>query len=257
MQIFLGPAGTPKGSTLEGISYIKKYGLQAMEVEFVRGVKMANKTAKEIGQAAQTLKIILSVHAPYYINLNSEDKEKIRASKQRILLSCERGHFLNASHIVFNPGYYGKTQKEQAFQTIKANILEMQDIVRENSWRTKLAPETTGKHSAFGDLDETLRLAKETNCSFCLDFAHIKARNNGKINFDEILDRVNHFKNLHCHYSGINLTSKGERNHILTDMKEAKLLLASIKKKKFQTVTIINESPEPFGDALKMMKMLG
>lgn len=255
MKIFFGPAGTPTASTLDGVRYIKEHGLSAMEVEFVRGVKMTNRTAKLVGELAKQLGIRLSVHAPYYINLNSEDKAKIRASKKRILLSCERAHYMHAEKVIFHPAYYGKSSKEEAFEKVKEAIFDMHIAIKKNGWHVQLAPETTGKHSAFGDLSETLKLVKETNCSFCLDLAHLKARENGKIDFKAVLDKVRHFKHLQCHYSGINFTAKGERNHILTDMKEAKLLMQTIKKYPFETVTIINESPDPFGDALKMQKL--
>lgn len=263
--IRLGPAGTPTASTLDGISYIKKHKLLAMEVEFVRGVKMTNETAKACGKSALENGISLSVHAPYYINLNSKEKVKIEASKKRILTSCERAHFLSGANsltkekvsVVFHPAYYGNTSKEETFEIVKNHVLEMQDEIKNKGWNISLAPETTGKSSAFGDLDETLRLAKQTKCNLCLDFAHLKARLNGKIDFDKTIQTVKEFvgdKIVHCHYSGIEYTSKGEVRHILTDLKEARLLAHLILKHKLNVV-IINESPDPTGDSLKVKKV--
>ena len=111
MQIFLGPAGIPisaKGGTKEGIKKVKELGLHAMEVEFTHGVNMKNELAREVSQVREETGIKLSVHAPYFINLASQDPEKIKASKQRILQSCERAHYMGASPVVFHPGYYGK-----------------------------------------------------------------------------------------------------------------------------------------------------
>ena len=49
--------------------------------------------AVKIGKKAKKSGIKLSIHAPYWINLNSKDKKKIEQSKQRILKSCEIGHY--------------------------------------------------------------------------------------------------------------------------------------------------------------------
>ncbi len=103
MIIKLGPAGSTGKGTLEGIREVKRLGLQAMEVEFVRGVHMGLSLAKECGAEAKKLGIELSVHAPYYINLASEEKKKQEESKKRILDSAERGHYLGAREIVFHP----------------------------------------------------------------------------------------------------------------------------------------------------------
>ena len=61
-EIRFGPAGIPlgcEGTTLDAISYCKKIGLGAMEVEFVRGVKMSNEKALEVGKKAKELDIKL------------------------------------------------------------------------------------------------------------------------------------------------------------------------------------------------------
>ena len=99
-KIRLGPAGSPGKSTLEGVQMVNDMGLQAMEVEFVRGVHMGIDLAREVGALAKKLDIELSIHAPYYINLASAEKKKIQESKKRILDSVERGHYLGARYVV-------------------------------------------------------------------------------------------------------------------------------------------------------------
>ncbi|MBW1840094.1 MAG: TIM barrel protein [Deltaproteobacteria bacterium] len=180
-EIKLGPAGTPGKSTLEGISKVRELGLQAMEVEFVHGIMMKNELAKKIGEEVKKHKISLSVHAPFFINLNSAEPEKIDASKKRILDSCERGHYMGARKIVFHPAFYGKVSPEKTFEITKTHILDLQKTIKKEGWKVDLAPETTGKTSVFGSLDETIRLVKETGCSICVDFAHLWARNRGRL----------------------------------------------------------------------------
>jgi len=257
IKILIGPAGTG-GAEIQNFSEIKNLGLDAAEIEFTYGVWMIKDQALKIKEANKKLKLRLSIHAPYFINLNSEDKAKIGASKARILKSCEIGNLLSNGekiHIVFHAGFYLKDSKEKTFEKIKKQIIELQQIVKQKRWNVLLSPETTGKPSQFGDLDEILKLKKETNCSFCVDFSHLKARHNGKADYKEIIKELKHEKEIHSHFSGIEYTEKGERKHVLTGEKEIKELFSQIKNLKAE-ITIINESPDPLGDALKMKEIL-
>ena len=255
MNIKLGPAGSPAKSTLEGIREVKKLGLQSLEVEFVRGVHMGIPLAKECGAESKRLGIELSVHAPYYINLASEEPKKQKESVQRILDSCERGHHLGAREIVFHPSYFGKGDKEKVYQTTKEHIIDMMETIRNKGWNCTLSPETTGKHSALGSLEETIRLVKETKCSFNIDFAHLYARNYGKIDYKEVLDKLQSElkpRHIQCHFSNISYTSKGERNHEILDHHPPFEPLAKEILERKLNVTIISESPVTWKDSLKM-----
>ncbi len=252
-NISLGPAGTPKASTLDGIKYVKEIGLQALEVEFVYGIKMSNALALKIGKIAKDLGIKLSVHAPYYINLNSDDKTKLEASKKRIVTSCERAHSLGATHVVFHPGFYGK-DRDRAYDTIAESIKEIKAEIKKNKWRVKLSPETMGKVNVFGSIEEIKRLIKDTGCSCCIDFAHIFARNQGKIDYNDVINKFKRLKHLQCHFSGIEYSDKGERRHLLTDEKELNKLVKAVLKSKIN-ITLINESPNPIKDSLRTKEL--
>jgi deoxyribonuclease-4 len=252
MKIKFGPAGTG-GNSIEGVKRAEKLGLDAVEIEFVYGVKMKNSLAKKIGKLAKELKIDLSVHAPYYINLASKEKHKITASMKRILDSCERAHHLGARYVVFHAGFYQGRDKEEVYEQIKEAILKLMELIKEKGWKAKLAPETTGKKSQFGDLDELLRLKKETGCHLCVDFAHLLARD-GKIDYDEVFKKLKGVKHIHAHFSGIEYTAKGEKRHILTPAAKLKELIKYIKKYKVD-ITVINESPDSVGDSLKGKKI--
>lgn len=261
-RILLGPAGSPAKSTLEGISSVKKLGLQAMEVEFVRGVKMSNELAKQVGEESRRLGIELSVHAPYFINLTSVEEKKIRESKQRILDSCERASFLALKkrelvNVVFHPAYYGNYTKEETYKIVKAEVLDMMKIIKRKKWRVQLAPETTGKISQFGTLDELMKMVKELRCSICIDPAHIYARNNGKIDYTEVLEKLEKLKlrHIHFHFSNINYNEKGEKSHLVLDSKPAFEPLAKEILERELNVTIISESPITWKDSLKMKKI--
>lgn len=252
--IKLGPAGSSGHGTLEGIRFVKEQGLQAMEVEFVRGVRMRNELAKQCGELARDLGISLSIHAPYYINLSSAEDDKRKASAKRILDSCERGHHLGATHVCFHPAFYGKLSPESVYGIVKDAIDSMQDHLKDHGWDVKIAPETTGKVSQFGTLDELLKLSKETGCSIVVDFAHLYARDRGKIDYGDVLDNIQKAGHSHiqAHFSNINFGLKGELNHLVLDGRPPFEPLAKELLKRDMDATIISESPITWKDSLKM-----
>jgi deoxyribonuclease IV len=254
-SIKIGPSGfgsvKDAEEILEGFS---KRGFGDCEVDFTYQVYMNKEQAEKIGKIARDKKISLSIHASYFVNLNSEEKPKVHATMQRILKCCEIGHHLGAKSIVFHPGYYGKSKdKEEAFQKIKSRILEMMETVKENKWDVKLCPETMGKINVFGSVEEISRLVKETGCSFCIDFAHILARDK-KVDYDKI-KKLFPQKEWHCHFSGIEYGEKGERNHIDVKKEQWKELFDNLPKDK--DITIVCESPHNVEDCAEGLKVLG
>jgi deoxyribonuclease-4 len=220
-----------------------------MEVEFTYGVRMDLKTADEVGALAREEGIILSVHAPYYINLASEEEEKFIASKKRILDSCERAHAMGAKNVTFHAGFYQKRTAEVTYNLIEKAVIAMQEQILREGWRVTLCPEVTGKPSQFGSLEELLRLQKEVGCGITVDFSHLYARQQGDIDYAGILKKLP--KNFHAHFSGIEYGEKGERKHIRTTKKFFKPLAAELVDRNLD-ITIINESPKPYEDALMM-----
>ncbi|MDH3878523.1 MAG: TIM barrel protein, partial [Desulfobacterales bacterium] len=197
--------------------------------------------------------ISLSVHAPYYINLASDEKEKIIASKRRILDSCERAAAFGARSVVFHAGFYQKKTAEQTYALIKKAVLEIQKKISKNKWEVQLCPEVTGKPSQFGSVEELLKLKKETRCGICVDFAHLYARQQGDIDYSQILKKLP--RKFHAHFSGIEYGPKGERKHLKTTKKFFEPLAQALLKTK-RDITLICESPQPYRDAAMMKRVL-
>ncbi len=130
-----------------------------------------------------------------------------------------------------------------------------QKEIKAKKWDVVLAPETTGKPTQFGDLDELIRLNKETKCHLTVDFAHLKARYNGDIDYEEVMRKIKPLGHIHCHFSGIIYGEKGEKKHKMLETSEITSLFKLLKKYKIDC-TIICESPDPVKDALKMKKLL-
>jgi deoxyribonuclease-4 len=252
-MIKIGPAGSGGLGNLEGVRKVARMKLDCMEVEFTYGVRMSMDAAREVGSLAKAKAITLSVHAPYYINLASDEKEKVRASKQRILDSCRRAHALGARNVVFHAGFYQQKTAEQTYALIKKAILEIQKKISKNKWTVQLCPEITGKPSQFGSVEELLKLMKETACGICVDFAHLYARQQGSVDYAKILKKLP--KKFHAHFSGIEYGPKGERKHLKTTQKFFKPLAEALLKAR-RDVTLICESPRPYQDAAMMKKVL-
>ena len=252
-MIKVGPAGSGGLGNLKGMLKVAELGLDCMEVAFTYGVRMDLETAQSVGALAQERGIVLSVHAPYYINLASDEKEKFIASKKRILDSCERAHALGARNVVFHAGFYQKRTAAQTYLLIKKAILNIQEHILRNNWRVRLCPEITGKPSQFGSLTELLKLNKETGCGITVDFSHLYARQLGEVDYAEILEKLP--QKFHAHFSGIEYSDKGERKHIRTTQKFFAPLAEALISRHLD-ITIISESPKPYEDAVMMKKMI-
>ncbi len=253
MAIKIGPSGIgPVKEAISNLEEFHKLGFKSCEIAFTYGIYIHhNKDAEEIGKHARKLGIKLSIHAPYWINLNSKEKKKIQESKKRILDCCEIGEKLGVEIVVFHAGFYGE-KKEETYENIKKEIIEMQNEIKKKKWKIKLAPETMGKINVFGSIEEISRLAKETGCSFCIDFAHILARDK-KVDYEKI-KKLFPQKEWHCHFSGIEYGEKGERNHINLKKEQWKGLFENLPKDK--EISIICESPDRIGDCVGGLNVL-
>ena len=266
-MIRIGTAGIPISSkgqtTAEGIETAAELGLNAFEVEFVRRVGMNNDTAKEVGEVARKVGISLSAHCPYFINLCSNEPDKLEASKKRIMDSAERAFHMGAGIIVFHPGWYGKLDHVDAREAVADACLDMMERLSGIGVKgVTLGMETTGKISQFGTLDELVKLCSEIKgCAPVVDFAHIFARQAGKINYPEVLDKLKplKMKHLHSHFTSIGWTPakiEGQGNewhHLEMKINEPPFepLAREILERKLD-ITIISESPILEKDALKM-----
>ncbi|MFC1682329.1 TIM barrel protein [Nanoarchaeota archaeon] len=255
-MLSIGPAGL--GSVKDAIATLEMYkslGFGVCEIAFTYGIYIKRREdAEKIGRAAKKLNIDLTIHAQYWINLNSAERPKVEASKQRILRCLEVGTWLGAKLVVFHPGYYSKMEKTESYENIKREILELQKIRKEKKYTPKLAPETTGKVNVFGSIDEIKQLVEDTGCVFCIDFAHLLARYKS-YKFDEIKKKFGKYSSWHVHFSGIEYGDKGEKHHVETSSEQIRKLLDNLPRNK--KITIISEAPNPVKDAVKIIDLDG
>ncbi|MDD5093872.1 MAG: TIM barrel protein [Dehalococcoidia bacterium] len=263
--LVFGTAGIPHSTNSPhtaqaGITRIHGLGLGCMEMEFVQGVNMGEKTALAIGAAARNRGIRLTAHCPYYINLNSPEEEKVLASKERILQTARVASAFGADGVVFHAAFYMKTPLEEVYDKVKRHLIEIVDQLDKEKKRVWIRPEVMGKASQFGTLNEILRLSTEVEgVAPCIDFAHLHARTgnfNSHKEFSQVLYQVGEklgrkgLDNLHLHISGIEYGDKGERKHLNlgeSDFQYVELLQA-LKDHEAKGM-VICESPNLEGDA--------
>ncbi len=265
-MIHLGPAGSPIGvkTTEEGVKRVADLGLDAMEVQFVRGVRMKVELAREIGKLAKELNVHLSAHAPYYVNLNSQKPETIEKSKEHILKTAEVADALGAKVIAVHAGYYSGSTSNKATEVMKKGIDYCADKIQDNGWKVLIGLETMGRVATWGTLDEIRQVCTSVEGVIpVVDFAHIHARYGGflktKEDFEELLERYEAIFDefLHSHFTCINYGKKGEKNHLTLEAKEPDFAaLAPVLKKKKYDITIISESPILEEDSLKMKEII-
>ncbi|MAF34213.1 hypothetical protein CMO91_00030 [Candidatus Woesearchaeota archaeon] len=219
------PLCTKPRDTHNGLATVRKLGLEGMELEFVRSIFVTKEKAPLVKKSAEAHDVSLTCHAPYFINLNSDDKKKLRASKDRILNSARMSALCGAWSCCFHPGFYQKQDPKKVYKTITAEVRDIAKTLKKEGVNIWIRPETTGKGSQFGELNELINMSAEIEGVLpCIDFAHLHARSNGKFNTkQEVLDVLSLVEkrlgkealaNMHIHYNGIRYSEKGELNHL-------------------------------------------
>ena len=258
------PQSTPASGTIAAIEQIHRLGMHHLEIAWVRSVRVSDKTCAEIKATAETYGVTLSIHAPYYINLNSQTAELMEKSDARLLAAARKGHRAGARDIVFHPGSYHNQPADHVYEQMKEKLLELRQILDDEGVDVILRPETMGKPAVFGSLDETLQLSRDIPGVLpCIDFAHLHARTGEMNTYEEfagIFSAVENalgrdgLENLHAHMSGIEYGPRGEKNHLPlneADFRYRDLLQAIVDFDVCGSIAV--EAPEPFHDADALM----
>ncbi|MCQ2744480.1 MAG: TIM barrel protein [bacterium] len=245
----------------KGFEIHDEMGLDGLELEFVHGVRISEQSKDDVKNSGK----VITAHAPFYINLNARENEKVEASVQRIIETAMTTNELGGYSITYHAGFYLGQDSETVYQQIEKQTEIITSELKKVSNKIWIRPETTGKSTQWGTLEEIIRLSKEFETVLpCVDFSHIHARYNGFWNtydeFASMLEKIGNelgekaLKNFHAHIAGIDYSSKGEKKHLNlmeSDMNYKDLLKAF---KDFDVKgVIICESPNIEEDA-KLMK---
>ncbi len=263
------PLSTEPRDTVNGIRRVKGLGLGGMELEFVRNVNVSEELAPKVKKAAEENNVLLSCHGSYYINLNSADKKKRGASRARILSAARRARQCGAFSLTFHAAFYQKAPPAQVYENVKKELEKITHTLKSEGNNIWVRPETTGKPTQFGSLEETISLSQEIEQVMpCIDFSHLHARSAGKFNsyedFASALEKVEKalgkkaLKEMHCHVSGIEFTEKGEKRHL--ELKNSKFNYVELLRafRDFDCAgVVVCESPNLERDAILLKKSFG
>jgi deoxyribonuclease IV len=279
-RIRFGPAGVPEMFRLMGAKLadvprlLRMEELDAFEYAAVRWgqvPQIKRENAEKLKDEAKKNDISISLHGSYFINLFGE-KKVAEASKQRLIACATAAHWMEAKVVVFHPGFYGKNSKVDTLKKCSETIEEVDEKLKALGINeVKLGPETMGRHSQFGTLDEILSICQENErTQLVIDWSHLHARTGGglrtKDDFRKVTLKVEEqlgteaVRNMHCHFSKIEFTYKtGERrHHILDDVgfgPEFEMLAQIIVEFKMRPVIICETAVQDL-DAMKMQKAL-
>lgn len=212
----------PKGYE-DAFKVLTDMDLDGMELEFVHGVRMSDKSQETVTKASKNF--VITAHGPYYINLNSKEQEKIDASVVRIIDTALMAQKVGAFSITYHAAFYMNNDKKVVFDRVVEQTKRIIEVVEKEGLQVWIRPETTGKGTQWGDLDEVIALSKEFKQVLpCIDFSHLHARSGGGLNeykdFRNTLERIGNeigqyaLENFHGHLAGIAYSDKGEKNHL-------------------------------------------
>lgn len=220
------PTSTPPkpGGSAGAVQQMKALGLGTLELGWVQSVRVTPATCALIASTAKQHSLPLSVHAPYFINLNAK-KDEWPNSRKRLMDAAHFGNLAGATDIIFHPGsYFERPQAalKLATQRLRGCVREL----RKAGNPATLRPELMGKSAMLGSLEDVLQMALQVPGVLpCLDIAHLHARGgDGSINTTAEFRRVlQHMRtvlgaaalgNMHIHISGIAYGPKGEEKHL-------------------------------------------
>jgi len=260
------PRTTPgKAGTIEGLKHAHSLGITAMEMEWVQRVPKNEEHIANIAKTAKELDIYLTVHAPYSINLNAIEEEKLEASKIRILDTMEMGQLAGAHSVCAHPAFYLKMDPDEVYDNVYRATEDIMKRANKKGLTINLGFETMGKGTQFGSLEEVLRLSKEFGIYPTVDPAHMHARTNGEWNttkeWNTMFDMYEKYlgkkslKYVHMHFSGIEYTEKGERRHLPLKKSDAhwKDFIKVLKDREIEG-TVVCESPIQEDDTILMQR---
>lgn len=235
-MIKFGPSGTSEDFTAEGHAHtvempawLEAHDLDCFEYSFGRGVRIQQSTAQAIGAEFDKFGKEISVHAPYFINLATQEDEKAENNHRYIFDSLAALTWFGGKRCVVHPGSPLKEERSSAMDILMKRLEEVARLKHEYGYDDKyLCLETMGKQAQLGTLDEVIRMCSLDKTFIpCVDFGHLNARDLGvfyskddyKRAVDRLLEGVGEEKTniMHVHFSKIEYSAKGEVRHLTFD----------------------------------------
>lgn len=271
---FFGPGGNSEAfaaaghkSTLFAPSWVSSIGLDAYEYEAGNGLSASTSMLKMIGDEAKKHNVKMSYHTPYFISLSGVVTETRLKSIGYIRESLDAANLLGAKTIVVHCGSCAKISRDEAMRLAADTLIRTLNEV--DTYGIKIGIETMGKKNQLGTLEEVLELCRIDSALVpVVDFGHLNARDCGVFStsndFLNVFNRIERTlgreiaENLHCHFSKIEWTDKGEKRHLTFEDTvygpDFKPFIDAIVKGGYSPTVICESAGTQSDDALTMKK---
>jgi len=274
-----GPAGNSDSfssvhkSSVDAPRWIGALGLDCYEYQCGKGIHVGEETARKVGESARRAGIVLSLHAPYFINLANPDPEALEKTIGYITGACLVADWMEAGRVVIHSGALMKRTRREALEIAKRSLIQVLAACDSQGFgHIALCPETMGKINQLGDLDEVLELCTlDKRLVPCIDFGHLYARSLGADDgleaMTRMLDRVEELlgaeraAGFHSHFSHIQFTPNGgEKCHRTFDDDDGygpdwAPLAAEVARRNWSPTFICESAGTQAEDALEMKRL--
>lgn len=231
MGALFGPGGNSEAfkawggkSSFDAPRFVSEIGLDAYEYEAGNGLAASPSMLSAIGKEAKKYGVKISFHTPYFISLSGIEEEKRLKSIKYIADSLDAAKLLGADIIVVHTGSAAKISRDEAMRLAADTLVKTLSSV--DTYGIKIGLETMGKQNQLGTLDEVLELCRiDSVFAPVVDFGHLNARDCGGVfsstdDYLKVFDKISrklgaeYAEKLHCHFSKIEWTDKGEKKHL-------------------------------------------
>lgn len=223
-RLRFGIAGLRDPKDLAGtIKSVAGDGFAACEVQFVTEFTLKEPECKRLGELARDAGITLSVHAPYFAALTTEDPERLKLHCGALHHAGKLAQQMGARVVVCHAGSREEAEPDELYERVDRAL----DFLapRYADLDVHLGLETPGRKSQFGFLHELVPITERHPFTTpVVDFAHVHAVLGGRLQtaeaFEELLGVIvdqfswEHLWPLHCHFNDNRFGEAGEISHI-------------------------------------------
>ena len=198
-MIKIGPVGFSKiflndghSTSFEVPAWLSSHGLSAYEYSFDHGFNLKEEGAKRLGEQASLNNVLMSIHAPFYINFANPSQEMIEKSFGYLFRCIEYLRLFGGRDIVFHTASCGKLERSVALE-LTANRMDMflEQLYKKGYTDKTLCPETMGKTAQIGTYKEIVDLCMKDKLLIpTFDFGHINCLMGGGLKTEDDFRKI-------------------------------------------------------------------
>lgn len=226
------PLSTKPKTFIDGLDEVKRLGLDGEEIQFGKGIFLKEDKFQDTKEKIQNLGLQTTIHGPFYVNLNAKERPKYHASISYITKAAKVGAAIGAKSVCFHPAYRFDNTSAELIKKVREALTEIEDYIKTEGLDIHVRPESGGKKSQFGTLEELIAVCQGfEHIKPCVDFAHHMAVSGGVLNnydaFCEMLEQIKTglgpqaLKETHIHAGSVAFTDKGETHALMLDDPES------------------------------------